>query len=81
MIDAIVFNPEVVTNSRTIVVSPEAYDLPFEIIQLASKDGTSLMGYLILQQNIDHDKVPTIIFYHGNSGNIGDRYLYLRHEL
>ena len=74
VIDAIVFNPEVVENSRTILVSPESYGLPFEVVHIDSKDGTHLMGYLLLQQFVSHSTVPTIIFYHGNSGNIGDRY-------
>ncbi|CAG7834147.1 unnamed protein product [Allacma fusca] len=72
-VDAIIFNPEIFVHSRIIVVSPETYALPFEIVQIDTKDGVSIMGYLILQQDFNYKTAPTIIFYHGNSGNIGDR--------
>ncbi|MEK7484520.1 MAG: alpha/beta hydrolase [Planctomycetota bacterium] len=53
---------------------------PFWIksVDFQSLDGTALHGWLALQKEPRH--VPTILFFHGNAGNLSDRE-YLIHEL
>lgn len=59
--------------------SPDEYNLPFESHMIQTADGVSIHSWLLLQQpnnsskNSDLNKIPTIIFFHGNAGNIGLR--------
>ncbi|CAF3732329.1 unnamed protein product [Rotaria sp. Silwood1] len=60
--------------ARTIVLTPEIYQLPYEIIIIETSDNEKLHGYLIKQNN-HSDQCETLIFFHGNAGNIGHRIL------
>ena len=65
------YHPEVPTNSRMFVASPNSINLPFESIYLRSLDNTKLHSYLLLQPQ--PQLCPTVLFFHGNAGNIGHR--------
>lgn len=52
--------------------SPSEYeDLPFESNMIPCQDGIKIHSWLLFGD--DNKKVPTIIFFHGNAGNIGLR--------
>mmetsp|Transcript_21360 Transcript_21360/g.35320 ORF Transcript_21360/g.35320 Transcript_21360/m.35320 type:complete len:393 (-) Transcript_21360:119-1297(-) len=51
--------------------SPQEHGLPFEDHKILCSDGVSIHSWLILQPQ--PKKVPTLIFFHGNAGNIGLR--------
>lgn len=52
--------------------SPSEYNIPFESHMIQCADGISIHAWLLLQKD-STDKVPTILFFHGNAGNIGLR--------
>eukprot|EP00584_Thalassiosira_punctigera_P010136 CAMPEP_0172546226 /NCGR_PEP_ID=MMETSP1067-20121228/16018_1 /TAXON_ID=265564 ORGANISM="Thalassiosira punctigera, Strain Tpunct2005C2" /NCGR_SAMPLE_ID=MMETSP1067 /ASSEMBLY_ACC=CAM_ASM_000444 /LENGTH=422 /DNA_ID=CAMNT_0013333123 /DNA_START=15 /DNA_END=1283 /DNA_ORIENTATION=- len=69
--------------------SPAEHDVPFETHVIACADGTTIHSWLLYhpQKNngLGGKKAPTVIFFHGNAGNIGMRlpnamqmYRYLR---
>lgn len=69
--DKMLYYPEVPTNSRMFVAAPNSLDLPFENVYFKSLDNTKLHAYLVLQPQ--PQLCPTILFFHGNAGNIGHR--------
>lgn len=69
--DKMLYYPEVPPNSRMFVASPNSVNLSFESIYLKSLDNTKLHSYLLLQPQ--PQLCPTILFFHGNAGNIGHR--------
>ena len=71
-VDARVFMPEHQEISRSIMISPETYELPYEIVSIRTNDNFLLMAYLIVHIEQNYNIIPTIILYHGNGGNIGD---------
>jgi len=69
-----VYHPEEPANSRLYVPSPQVLHLPFENLFLRTKDGVRINAVLIKQQpNEVMASAMTIIFLHGNAGNIGHR--------
>jgi len=50
--------------------SPSERNLPFESHRIPTSDGIFIHSWLILAQD---PKAPTIVFFHGNAGNIGLR--------
>lgn len=65
--------------SKTIEITPDRFNLPFEDIMLKTEDGVKINGWLI-----KHPEAKcTLLFFHGNAGNISDRLMKLRffHEL
>ncbi|KZP01120.1 alpha/beta-hydrolase [Calocera viscosa TUFC12733] len=83
----------VMSQRRTKVVTPDQYRLPYELVELTTSDNVRLTAYSIVQQArkiarfprergpeyIDPRQRPTILFFHGNSGNIGDRLPFAYH--
>eukprot|EP00658_Telonema_sp_P-2_P010281 TRINITY_DN13873_c0_g1_i8.p1 TRINITY_DN13873_c0_g1~~TRINITY_DN13873_c0_g1_i8.p1 ORF type:complete len:137 (-),score=35.86 TRINITY_DN13873_c0_g1_i8:52-462(-) len=57
--------------TRKVEGNPLEYGLPYEDLYLRTQDGINLNAWLVKQRN--HTKCPTLIFLHGNAGNIGDR--------
>lgn len=54
--------------------SPQEYDLPFEEHFIRCSDGVSIHAWWVRYTGASNDnKVPTIIMFHGNAGNIGLR--------
>jgi len=58
--------------------SPSEHNIPFETHMITCADGTTIHSWLLYHPENSKDgatkkKVPTIIFFHGNAGNIGMR--------
>ena len=59
--------------------SPEEHQIPFESHQIRCEDGVHIHAWLLLRHDksaTNHDdsqKLPTLVFFHGNAGNIGLR--------
>mmetsp|Transcript_61624 Transcript_61624/g.182087 ORF Transcript_61624/g.182087 Transcript_61624/m.182087 type:complete len:454 (-) Transcript_61624:17-1378(-) len=53
--------------------SPAEYALPFEKNMIKAEDGVSIHSWLLLHPQSKERELPTIIFFHGNAGNIGIR--------
>ncbi|MCB9772454.1 MAG: alpha/beta hydrolase [Candidatus Omnitrophica bacterium] len=58
--------------SRKITMTPKEVGLDFEDIYFLTQDHVQINGWLV-KAKVDSDKVSTILFCHGNAGNIGDR--------
>ena len=53
-------------------VSPSEYNYDFDVLNIPTGDGYHLHGWFIRQAK-DFKNKPTVIFFHGNAGNIGGR--------
>ena len=53
--------------------SPSEYQIAFENHQIACADGVSIHAWLMMRDPDHANQVPTLIFFHGNAGNIGLR--------
>jgi len=47
--------------------------MPYETITIDTPDNEKLHGFLIKQINRTNER-ETLVFFHGNAGNIGHRY-------
>jgi len=73
--DYLLYYPEQPPTSRIYVESPAKAGLPHENIYVHTEDGVKINMYLILQQAHVRASAPTLIYFHGNAGNIGHRLL------
>ncbi|XP_029634940.2 protein ABHD13 [Octopus sinensis] len=73
--DMLIYYPQQPRNARIYVDMPSLLKLPFESSYLQTKDGTSIHVVLIKQPSYSSVTAPTVIFFHGNAGNIGHRYI------
>lgn len=71
--DKLLYHPDQPPQSRVFVPSPAIFHLPFENLFIKARDGTELHLFLIKQPQELFSRVPTILFLHGNAGNIGHR--------
>lgn len=72
--DRLLYYPELPAHSRVYVPAPSMFSLPYQSVYTKSGDGTMLHMFFISQSEDKAKKVPTILFFHGNAGNIGHRY-------
>ena len=49
--------------------TPRDWGLPYESLDITTSDGVGIANWLILQAN--PAAAPTVIYFHGNAGNIG----------
>ncbi|CAF2093983.1 unnamed protein product [Rotaria magnacalcarata] len=70
--DALLYQPSEPDTSRLIVQTPDYFHMPYEILTIPTSDNEKLHGYLIKQMQ-NGDDCPTLVFFHGNAGNIGHR--------
>lgn len=68
--DMLLYHPDVPPESRLYVIQPSAFHLPFENHTIQTGDGTKINVVLVKQQKL---LAPTILYFHGNAGNIGHR--------
>jgi uncharacterized protein len=54
---------------RTLEATPESFGMPYEDVRVESSDNTMLHGWLVLADS----SLGTILFCHGNGGNISHR--------
>lgn len=71
--DNFLYYPELPSHSRVFVPIPSMYGLPYENIQVRSQDGNLLHMFFIYQPKERKHQSPTIVFFHGNAGNMGHR--------
>ncbi|KAG5898082.1 hypothetical protein JTB14_001786 [Gonioctena quinquepunctata] len=71
--DNLLFNPELPSHSRVYIPIPSTFNLPYESISTKAVDGTQIHMYFIHQPKEKQRNAPTIIFFHGNAGNMGHR--------
>ncbi|MDP2241260.1 MAG: alpha/beta hydrolase [Burkholderiales bacterium] len=67
----LVYFPQI---GREIAATPQAYGLEFESVNITTEDGETLHAWWVPAQ----DARGTILFFHGNAGNISHRIDYLR---
>ena len=67
----LVFYPEI---GREMTVTPQAYGLQFESVDLPTSDGETLHAWWVPADNAR----GTVLFFHGNAGNISHRLDYLQ---
>jgi abhydrolase domain-containing protein 13 len=71
--DYIVYHPEEPVESNCYVDQPKSYNIPFETVEIKTSDSVKLHSYLLKQPPAIFSLVPTIVCFHGNAGNIGQR--------
>jgi len=71
--DKLLYHPDQPAQSRVFIPSPSIFNLPFENLFIKARDGTELHLFLIKQSNHSYTSAPTLLFLHGNAGNIGHR--------
>ncbi|XP_045542170.1 protein ABHD13 [Papilio machaon] len=70
--DLLLYYPNIPPDSRGFVLQPSNFKLPYESIKIKNKTGLKIHMFLIKQEtNCNH--IPTMIFFHGNAGNMGQR--------
>ncbi|KAG6452177.1 hypothetical protein O3G_MSEX007499 [Manduca sexta] len=70
--DLLLYYPNDPPDSRVFVLQPSNYKLPYESIKINNSDGVKIHMFFIKQaSNSSH--IPTMIFFHGNAGNMGQR--------
>lgn len=71
--DKVLYHPDQPNTSRVFIPSPSIVGLPFESVYIKAKDQTRLHLFLIKQAPGQISEAPTLLFLHGNAGNIGHR--------
>lgn len=71
--DNFLFYPELPSHSRVYIPIPSMFGLPYESVQTHGADGTLIHMYFIHQPRERQRHSPTIVFFHGNAGNMGHR--------
>nr|XP_022289188.1 protein ABHD13-like [Crassostrea virginica] len=69
--DLLLYHPGEPPQSRLFVDSPQRYNLRGENHFLVTRDGVKINVVLIKHSN---PNAPTVVYFHGNAGNIGHRY-------
>lgn len=67
------YHPEIPPHSRVYVQLPSIYNLPFEQVHIRSSDNVILHAFWIRHVGEKGMFVPTIIYFHGNAGNMSHR--------
>ncbi|CAF0998244.1 unnamed protein product [Adineta ricciae] len=70
--DMLLYQPNEPDTARTIVQTPELFHMEYETIIIETADNEKLHGYLLTQMR-QSEECATLIFFHGNAGNIGHR--------
>ncbi|XP_055387433.1 protein ABHD13 [Condylostylus longicornis] len=71
--DHLLYHPELPSNSRIYVPIPTMHNLPHETISIKTTDKITLHAFWIRQPEERSKFVPTVIYFHGNAGNMGHR--------
>ena len=73
--DGLLYFPDQPESSRFFVQSPHKLGIPFENSYIKCKDGIQINILLLKQAERRLSVAPTLIYFHGNAGNIGHRLL------
>ncbi|XP_068707098.1 protein ABHD13-like [Montipora capricornis] len=71
--DTLLYFPDQPETSRVYVQNPTVLGLPFENLYLKTQDGVKINAIFIKQSPQFQSSVPTMLFFHGNAGNVGHR--------
>jgi len=72
--DKFLYHPDQPAHARVYVPSPSTLGLTFENVYIKSKDSTRLHLFFVKQVTESlTTSSPTILYFHGNAGNIGHR--------
>nr|CAD7441153.1 unnamed protein product [Timema bartmani] len=71
--DNLLFHPDMPAHSRIFVPVPSMFGMPYESVNVRSSDGTLIHLFFIRQPGPLAIRVPTVLFLHGNAGNMGHR--------
>jgi len=70
----LVYFPEI---GRETVITPQAYGLEFEAVDIRTEDGETLHAWWVPAADGQESPRGTVLFFHGNAGNISHRIDYL----
>lgn len=71
--DSLLYFPDQPENSRIFVQSPRYLGVPYENLQITTRDDVLLNAVFLKQSGSRLGIAPTVVLYHGNAGNIGHR--------
>ena len=71
--DHLLYHPELPAHSRVYVPAPSMFNLPYQSVYTRSGDGTMLHMFFIAQPLTETKNAPTVLYLHGNAGNMGHR--------
>lgn len=71
--DSLLYHPEIPPQSRIFVPLPSMHGLPYDTVHIRSTDNVSLHAYWIRHAGEKGMFVPTLVYFHGNAGNMGHR--------
>ena len=71
--DSLLYYPEQPESARVFVQLPSSLGLPYDTIVLTTRDKVQVMAYFIKQPSDRIGHAPTLVYFHGNAGNIGHR--------
>ncbi|XP_042904977.1 protein ABHD13 [Parasteatoda tepidariorum] len=71
--DYFLYHPNQPPQARLYIPQPSLFQLPFESVFITTADGVKIHGFLIKQAPSIVSNVPTVLYLHGNAGNIGHR--------
>lgn len=71
--DTLLYFPEQPVTSRVYVQNPAILGFPFENLYLKTQDGLKINAVFLKHSPQFQSSVPTVLFFHGNAGNIGHR--------
>lgn len=71
--DWLLYHPDQPPHSRIFVRSPSMVNLPSDNLHIVTADGVRINVVMVKQDSSIFNQVPTILYLHGNAGNIGHR--------
>uniref|UniRef100_T1J9H5 RING-type E3 ubiquitin transferase n=1 Tax=Strigamia maritima TaxID=126957 RepID=T1J9H5_STRMM len=72
--DRLLYHPDQPPTSRLYVPSPKLFGLQYENLYIRTKDGIKI-NVVLIKYSTNPKKAPTVVFFHGNAGNVGHRLL------
>ncbi|XP_034667403.1 protein ABHD13 isoform X2 [Drosophila subobscura] len=71
--DLLLYHPDLPTNSRIYIPIPTMHNLPHITVSINTPDDVTLHAFWISQPEERCKSVPTLLYFHGNAGNMGHR--------
>ncbi|KAH8244482.1 protein ABHD13 [Drosophila bipectinata] len=71
--DLLLYHPDLPANSRIYIPIPSMHNLHHITVSIKTPDGVTLHAFWITQPEERSKSVPTLIYFHGNAGNMGHR--------
>ncbi|XP_017835110.1 protein ABHD13 [Drosophila busckii] len=71
--DLLLYHPDLPSNSRIYIPIPTMHNLPNLTVSIKTSDNVTLHAFWIRQPEERCKSVPTLLYFHGNAGNMGHR--------